>query len=71
MTVDQPGEFFDLVTASKRYPVSKNTLRRRIAAGDLPVYRVTGTRSIRVRREDVEALFQPIEVLTASAEGAE
>lgn len=41
--------------AAEWYGVSERTLRRRIAEGRLPAYRV-GPRSIRVAAEDVEAL---------------
>lgn len=41
--------------AAEWYGISERTLRRRIAEGRLPAYRV-GPRSIRVAAEDVEAL---------------
>ncbi|MBA2414660.1 MAG: helix-turn-helix domain-containing protein, partial [Geodermatophilaceae bacterium] len=41
------------------YGVSERTLRRRIAEGRLPAYRV-GPRSIRVSAEDVAALAKRI-----------
>ena len=44
-----------LSEAADWYGVSERTLRRRIAEGKLPAYRV-GPRSIRVRAEDVAAL---------------
>ena len=48
-----------LKEAADWYGVSERTLRRRIAEGRLPAYRV-GPRSIRVTAEDVAALAQPI-----------
>lgn len=39
--------------------ISERTLRRRIAEGNLPAYRL-GPRYIRVRSEDIEALLRPI-----------
>jgi excisionase family DNA binding protein len=45
--------------AADWYGVSERTLRRRIAEGKLPAFRV-GPRSIRVTAEDVAALAQPI-----------
>lgn len=48
-----------LKEAAEWYGVSERTLRRRIAEGRLPAYRL-GPRTIRVRAEDVEALAKPI-----------
>lgn len=48
-----------LKEAAEWHGVSERTLRRRIAEGRLPAYRV-GPRTIRVRAEDVEALAKPI-----------
>jgi excisionase family DNA binding protein len=45
--------------AAEWYGVSERTLRRRIAEGRLPAFRV-GPKSIRVRSEDVESLAVPI-----------
>lgn len=36
------------------------TVRRRIAAGDLPGFKVGRSKSIRVRLDDVEAMMRPI-----------
>ncbi len=48
-----------LKAAAAWYGVSERTLRRRIAEGLLPAYRV-GPRSIRVSAEDVAALAKRI-----------
>ncbi|MDQ3466465.1 MAG: helix-turn-helix domain-containing protein [Actinomycetota bacterium] len=48
-----------LKAAAAWYGVSERTLRRRIAEGRLPAYRV-GPRSIRVSAEDVAALAKRI-----------
>ena len=48
-----------LAHASERTGLSIKTLRRRIAAGDLPAYR-NGTRILRVDPEDVDRLMRPI-----------
>lgn len=48
-----------LKEAAAWYGVSERTLRRRIAEGKLPAFRV-GPRSIRVTAEDVAALATPI-----------
>jgi excisionase family DNA binding protein len=50
--------------AADWYGVSERTLRRRIAEGKLPAFRV-GPRSIRVTAEDVAALAQPIPTAAA------
>ncbi len=50
-----------LKEAAAWYGVSVRTLRRRIAEGALPAYRV-GPRAIRVRSEDVAALGARIPV---------
>ena len=47
-----------LAEASERTGISRNTLRRRIASGDLPAY-MTGRRILRLRPEDVDHLLQP------------
>lgn len=48
--------FETLAQAAERIGVSKRTLRRRIAAGELPAYN-SGSRILRVRPQDVDALF--------------
>ncbi|MEZ0342147.1 excisionase family DNA-binding protein [Mycobacterium sp. pV006] len=48
-----------LTQAAARTGVSTKTLRRRIAEGLLPAYRVAG-RSIRVRDTDLDTLMRPI-----------
>lgn len=49
-----------LPRAAAHFDLSERTLRRYIAAGKLPAYRVAGTRTIRVRVSDVQALLEPI-----------
>ena len=49
----------DLTAAAEYLGVSVITLRRRIAEGRLPAYRL-GPRAIRVRIADLDALMQPI-----------
>ncbi len=51
--------YFTLKDAGEWYGVSERTLRRRIADGTLPAYRI-GPRAIRVKAVDVEALAEPI-----------
>ena len=45
--------------AAEMLAVHPRTIRRYIAAGDLPAYRI-GARHIRVRTSDVDALLVPI-----------
>ncbi len=52
-------KYLALAEAAEWYGVSERTLRRRIAEGRLPAYRV-GPRAIRVKAEDVEALAERI-----------
>lgn len=46
-------------SAAEMLAVHPRTIRRYIAAGDLPAYRI-GARQIRVRTSDVDALLVPI-----------
>lgn len=55
----KPGAFISLSAAANILGVSVHTLRRRIAAGDLPAFR-TGRRLIRVRVSDLERMLRPI-----------
>ena len=48
-----------LVPASERLGVSERTLRRLIADGTLPGYRI-GSKTIRVKRSDVDSLLRRI-----------
>lgn len=50
--------FETLAQACERTGLSRNTLRRRIASGDLPAFMV-GRRILRLRPEDVDRLLQP------------
>lgn len=54
-----PSQRFEsLIQAAERTGISRNTLRRRIAAGELPAF-MTGRRILRVRPEDVDQLLRP------------
>ena len=59
MTRPSAKQNLTLKAAAAWYGVSERTLRRRIAEGRLPAYRV-GPRSIRVSAEDVAALVKRI-----------
>lgn len=51
-------QWLSLQQAAATYGVSTDTLRRRVASGDLPAFRC-GRRIIRVRAEDLSLLFRP------------
>lgn len=55
----KPGAFISLSAAAGILGISVHTLRRRIAAGDLPAFR-TGRRIIRVRVADLERLLRRV-----------
>lgn len=52
--------YVSLTLAAERFDLSVRTLRRYIAEGRLPAYRIAGTHTIRVRVTDVQALLAPI-----------
>lgn len=55
----KPGAFISLSAAADILGISVHTLRRRIAAGELPAFR-TGRRIIRVRVSDLEKLLRRV-----------
>lgn len=46
--------------AAEYLGVSERTIRNYIARGDLPGHRVKGSRLVRIRRADLDALLRPI-----------
>lgn len=52
----KPGAFISLSKAADMLSISVPTLRRRIAAGDLPAFR-SGRRIIRIKVSDLEKLL--------------
>lgn len=52
-------QWLSLQQAAAIYAVSTDTIRRRVASGDLPAFRC-GRRIIRVRAEDLTRLFHEI-----------
>lgn len=54
-----PKMYESLAQAAERTDVSVKTLRRRIAAGDLPAYRY-GPKMLRVDPDDVDQLMKPL-----------
>jgi excisionase family DNA binding protein len=69
-TIRPKSEWVSLQDAAAAYDISVLTLRRRIAAGVLPATRLGG-RVIRVRRQDVAALFRPIPTAGKAKRGAD
>jgi len=57
-----------LAQATQLYPVSRNTLRRRIADGTLTAYRF-GAKIIAVDVAELDALFQPVKSADLSTWG--
>lgn len=55
----KPGAFISLSKAADMLSVSVPTLRRRIAAGELPAYR-TGRRIIRIKISDLDRLLRRV-----------
>jgi excisionase family DNA binding protein len=60
-TIDstKPGAFISLTQAAEMLNISVPTLRRRIAAGELPAFR-SGRRIIRIRVSDLEAILRRV-----------
>lgn len=54
-------EWLSLQQAAAVYGVSVDTLRRRVAAGELPASRF-GERLIRIRVDDLDRMFRPIPI---------
>lgn len=55
----KPGAFISLSAAANILGISVHTLRRRIAAGELPAFR-TGRRIIRIRVSDLKKLLRRV-----------
>ena len=47
-----------IAAAAKDHSVSKRTIERLIATGELPAYRIG--RSVRIREVDLEAVLRPV-----------
>lgn len=59
--------YISLDDAAEYLAVSPLTVRRRIAAGELPAYRLGRSRTIRLDLADVEKMMRPIPVGGAAA----
>lgn len=55
------------VEAAHYLGVSDRTVRNYIARGDLPGHRVRGSRLVRIRRADLDALMRPIPTVGGGA----
>ncbi len=53
-----------MVDACKILGVSRNTLKRLIREGIVPAYEVQGVAGYKLRRDEVEALIEPVVVLS-------
>lgn len=62
----KPGTFISLAAAAEMLGISVHTLRRRIAAGELPAFR-TGRRIIRVRVSDLEKILMRVPTFGSGA----
>jgi excisionase family DNA binding protein len=58
MAKTEASEYCTVAQAAQRLQVSPSTIWRWVEAGKLPGYRV-GSRSIRIKRQDLEAMIQP------------
>jgi excisionase family DNA binding protein len=60
MTEQFRRKLISIETAANYLDCSTKSVRRRIASGDLPAYRVGSTQVIRVDMAEVDALLRPI-----------
>jgi excisionase family DNA binding protein len=58
------GRLLSIEGAATYLSVSTKTIRRRIASGDLPAYRVGRNGPVRLRVTDLEAYLEPVTALT-------
>lgn len=56
---DAAAEYLTVNNAAALIDLTPSALRMRIHRGQIPIYRVAGARSIRLRRSDVLALVLP------------
>ena len=62
-----PKHWATLEQAAEYLACSTATVRRRIADGSLPAYRLGRTQSLRVKYSDLEALLLPVPTLAVGA----
>ena len=54
-----PSEMLSVRQAAQAAAVSEKTIRRYIRSGELQAHRL-GTKTVRIRRQDLNALFKPM-----------
>jgi excisionase family DNA binding protein len=69
VTREFPAQPASIKEAAERFKVSRDTIRRRIASGQLAAYRL-GPKIVRVDLDEVEALFRPIPTVETAKESA-
>ncbi|RAV16012.1 helix-turn-helix domain-containing protein [Mycobacterium sp. FLAC0960] len=52
--------FIGIAYAATEFSVSQKLIRKCIASGELKAFRINGSRVIRIKRDDLEALMQPV-----------
>lgn len=57
---ETPRRWVTLNEAAEYLNVVPHTVRRYIAAGQLPAYRLAGRQTIRIKVEDLDAMMRPI-----------
>jgi len=55
-----PDPLHTLQSSAEYLDVTDRTVRNYIARGDLPAVRIRGSRAIRIRQSDLDALLRPI-----------
>lgn len=59
--------WLSIKTAAEEYGCSQDTVRRAIAKGNLKAYRFNRSRVIRIKRRDLQALWEPVTSLAEMA----
>lgn len=65
MSETTPSKYLSPAETSECLRVTDRTVRNYVARGILPAYRISGSRLVRFRREDVEALLVRIPAVGA------
>ncbi len=58
--MDKQVGYLSVRQAADFISVSQRTIRRYIEQNILPAYRIPGSNTIRIKREDIEVLLEPI-----------
>ena len=59
--MSEVSEFLSLNEAASLLGVTKDTLRARITAGELPAYQIGSWGKFRIARSDLQRLLRPVE----------